>query len=318
MALRVVIVDSGVSAERLTIDSRDLCDAKWLFANRRIALVSRSTTEIQPAQLTRDQIERGIRRIEKRLEEVRKLDPNSLDRQDPYATLRPLTTSIDTAIVDTFGVGTVEHKRYLSAAYFNWPIRMGGGIPHSEKVAHVAKDRLKSIQLLESAIAQLREKLEDMDDTPTAAPVSSGVSSRKVFIVHGHDDGMKEGVARFLASIGFDPIILHEQANRGRTIIQKFREEAQDVGFAVVLLSPDDETTEGQRRARQNVILELGFFLGALGPDRVAALKKGDVETPSDFDGVIYTAYEGSWKAALATELQATGYEIDWNKVMRP
>ena len=104
----------------------------------------------------------------------------------------------------------------------------------------------------------------------------------------------------------------------GRTIIQKFREEAKDVGFAVVLLSPDDETAEGQSRARQNVILELGFFLGALGPERVAALKKGDVETPSDFDGVIYTAFDagGSWKVALSKELQAAGYSIDWNAVM--
>ncbi len=85
-----------------------------------------------------------------------------------------------------------------------------------------------------------------------------------------------------------------------------------------MLLSPDDETTAGQRRARQNVILELGFFLGALGPDRVAALKKGDVETPSDFDGVIYTAFDGggSWKVALSKELQAAGYSIDWNAVM--
>jgi predicted nucleotide-binding protein len=129
---------------------------------------------------------------------------------------------------------------------------------------------------------------------------------------------MKEGVARYLSTIGFEPIILHEQPNLGRTIIHKFRDVAQAAGFAVVLLSPDDETTAGQHRARQNVILELGFFLGALGPDRVAALKKGDVETPSDFDGVIYTAYEGNWKAALANELQAVGYDIDWNKVMKP
>lgn len=278
------------------------------------------TPDPQPAKLSRDELERGIRRLEKRLEEVKQFDPQTLDQQDPYSTIRPLSASIETAIVDTFGVNTVEFNRYYRAAHFNWPIRMGSEVGHSVKIAHVTKDRLKSIQLLESAIAHLKEKLEDMGDTPAAATLAytPDMTSRKVFIVHGHDDGMKDSTARFLNSIGFDPIILHERANKGRTIIQKFREEAKDVGFAVVLLSPDDETAEGQRRARQNVILELGFFLGALGPERVAALKKGDVETPSDFDGVIYTAFDagGSWKVALSKELQAAGYSIDWNAVM--
>lgn len=274
----------------------------------------------QPAKLSRGELERGIRRLEKRLEEVNKFDPKTLDQQDPYGTIRPLTASIETALVDTFGVNTTEHNRYYHAAHFNWPIRMGSEVSHSVKVAHVTKDRLRSIQLLESAIAHLKEKLEDMEDTAgSATPAHTpDITSRKVFIVHGHDDGMKDSTARFLSSIGFDPIILHERANTGRTIIQKFREEAKDVGFAVVLLSPDDETRAGQHRARQNVILELGFFLGRLGPERVAALKKGDVETPSDFDGVIYTAFDGggSWKVALSKELQAAGYSIDWNAVV--
>ncbi|WP_245422687.1 nucleotide-binding protein [Rhizobium sp. AG855] len=225
-------------------------------------------------------------------------------------------------MVETFGAGTIEYKRYYTAQYFYYPISMAGPVSGYQIVEALSKERLKSIQLLDSAVTYLREKLEEIGETPALIADDdddqSRLSSRKVFIVHGHDEGMKEGVARFLSAIGFDPIILHEQPNKGRTIIHKFREVAQTAGFAVVLLSPDDETTASQRRARQNVILELGFFLGALGPERVAALKKGDVETPSDFDGVIYTAYEGNWKSALATELQAVGYEIDWNKVMKP
>ncbi len=274
------------------------------------------TPELQPAKLTRDEIERGIKRLERRLDEVTKFDPETLDRRDPLSTVRPLTTSIDAALVDTFGVNTVEYKRYRSAAYFSWPLRVGGETSHGEKVQSVRQDRQRSIQLLQGAVDQLKEKLEEIGEA--AAPAHTpDVTTRKVFIVHGHDDGMKDGVARFLTSIGFDPIILHERANMGRTIIQKFRDEAKDVGFAVVLLSPDDETTAGQHRARQNVILELGFFLGALGPERVATLKKGDVEAPSDFDGVIYTPFDsGGWKVALSKELQAAGYAIDWNVVM--
>ena len=146
--------------------------------------------------------------------------------------------------------------------------------------------------------------------------------SRKVFIVHGHDDGARETVARFLERIGLEAIILHEQANQGRTIIEKVVAHS-DVGFAVVLLTPDDEgCVKGgtpEPRARQNVLLELGYFIGRLGRDKVCALKRGTVEIPSDFAGVVWEAMDdnGGWKQALARELEAAGHSIDWNKLMR-
>lgn len=146
--------------------------------------------------------------------------------------------------------------------------------------------------------------------------------SRKVFIVHGHDDGARETVARFLERIGLEAIILHEQANQGRTIIEKVVAHS-DVGFAVVLLTPDDEgCVKGGRpepRARQNVLLELGYFIGRLGREKVCALKRGELEIPSDFAGVVWETMDshGSWKQALARELEAAGHSIDWNKVMR-
>lgn len=129
-------------------------------------------------------------------------------------------------------------------------------------------------------------------------------------------------MARFLAQIGLEPIILHEQANQGRTVIEKV-EAHGNVGFAVVLLTPDDEGCQKggtpQPRARQNVLLELGYFVGLLGRKHVCALKRGDVEIPSDFGGVVYEPYDsgGGWKQILGRELQAIGHEIDWNKVMR-
>jgi Predicted nucleotide-binding protein containing TIR-like domain len=158
---------------------------------------------------------------------------------------------------------------------------------------------------------------------PTLLPERSGPAARKVFIVHGHDEGARESVARFLEQLDFDPIILHEQANQGRTIIEKI-EAHGEVGFAVVLLTPDDVggiqgggTT--QPRPRQNVLLELGYFIGRLGRARVCALKRGDVEVPSDFGGVVYEPFDGSggWKQALGRELQAAGFSIDWNVVMK-
>lgn len=157
---------------------------------------------------------------------------------------------------------------------------------------------------------------------PTILPAQASSTARKVFVVHGHDDAAKESMARFLERIGFEAVILHEQASGNRTVIEKI-EAHSDVGFAVVLLTPDDVGGEiggeGQPRARQNVILELGYFVGKLGRSRVAVFRKGDVEVPSDFGGVVYVPLDGggAWKQALASELQEAGFEIDWNKIMQ-
>lgn len=128
--------------------------------------------------------------------------------------------------------------------------------------------------------------------------------------MHGHDNEAKEGTARFLERLGLQPIVLHEQPNSGRTIIEKFETYSGDIAFAVVLLTPDDfggvaDTPQQSRpRARQNVIMELGYFMGRLGRHRVCALHKGGVQLPSDYQGVLYIELDpaGAWKAKLAQE----------------
>jgi predicted nucleotide-binding protein len=124
-------------------------------------------------------------------------------------------------------------------------------------------------------------------------------------------------------SIGFEAIILHEQTNRGRTIIEKF-EAHSDVDFALSLLTPDDhgagvDQKESRPRARQNVIMEWGYFIGHLGRSNVCALKKGDVELPSDIDGIVWEPFDkyGAWKQKLTKELEDAGFEIDWQKAAR-
>ena len=150
-------------------------------------------------------------------------------------------------------------------------------------------------------------------------------ATRKVFVVHGRDDALKHEVARLLTQLALEPVILHEQPNKSRGLIQKF-EDYSDVGFAVVLLTPDDLGFErnakpdaAKLRARQNVIFELGFFIGRLGRENVAALFAGDedFEKPSDYDGVTYIPLDaaGKWKYDLATELQAAGIDVDKNKI---
>lgn len=174
----------------------------------------------------------------------------------------------------------------------------------------------------QEAVALIDVMLEDLELGKSQQPPDGEspkiLQSDRVFVVHGHDDGMRESVARMLSSLGLEPVILHEQPERGRTIIEKFYEHS-DVGFAVVLLSPDDlgySNNEGsdsaKPRARQNVILELGFFLGRLGRESVVALHKGDVEIPSDFSGVLYKRYDsdGAWQLKLTRELRASGYNV--------
>jgi predicted nucleotide-binding protein len=139
--------------------------------------------------------------------------------------------------------------------------------------------------------------------------------------VHGHNDELKETVARYLGQLRLVPVILHERPSAGRTIIEKF-EEHSDALFAVVLLTPDDvgrvasdASADHRPRARQNVIFEWGFFVGKLGRRRVCALYAEGVELPSDVSGIIYIELDrnGAWKMLLARELKAAGVEIDLN-----
>lgn len=153
---------------------------------------------------------------------------------------------------------------------------------------------------------------------------AKGVQLKKdIFVVHGHSEGIRESVARFLEKLGLNPIILHEQPNNGRTIIEKF-EDHSNVSFAVVLLTADDigrkktdSESDNEFRARQNVIFELGFFIGKLGRKKVCAIFEKDVQLPSDYQGLLYVGYDtaGSWKLLLAKELKSGGIPVDMNKV---
>jgi len=191
----------------------------------------------------------------------------------------------------------------------------------------------KEIQELIQQLRSIFNRLELFEEAPSAipGPAAPGADApghavappgRDVFVVHGRDEGAKQTVARFLEKLNLHPIILHEQPNQGRTIIEKLHRHSE-VSFAVVLLTPDDEgrqvgTSEWQPRARQNVILELGFFVGLLGRERVCALRSPGVEVPSDLAGVVYIELDpkGAWTLALGRELKAARLEIDLNLVV--
>ena len=177
--------------------------------------------------------------------------------------------------------------------------------------------------LLESMIEEIEKDWsgEDRARNSDGLPRGDVTHDSKVFLVHGRDHGTRDTVARFLESLKLRPVILEEQADKGRTIIAKFEEEAREVRYVVVLLTPDDEGRLGDSgveyspRARQNVIFEFGYFAGTLGRRHVCALVKGDIEKPSDYDGVVYIPYDssGGWKLGLVRELKAAGLDVDAN-----
>ena len=186
-------------------------------------------------------------------------------------------------------------------------------------------DHFKHIGFLQALCAKLAAGLPPsslLSIVPTTSRDTANADCRtrdkKVFVVHGHDMTVKESSARFLEKLGLDAIILHEQANSGQTVIEKF-EMFSDVGFAVILLTPDDlghpvnDAAKIKPRARQNVILELGYFLGKLGRNRVAALCADGVEIPSDYQGVVYIELDkgGAWRTKLAQELIMAGMSIN-------
>ena len=154
---------------------------------------------------------------------------------------------------------------------------------------------------------------------------TSGVAkSNKVFIVHGHDEKAKQELEIFLAELGLEPIVLHRQADEGQTVIEKF-EKHSDVGYAFILLTPDEmayltadmDLPEGERelefRARPNVIFEFGFFVGKLGRSRVCCLHTGSVSLPSDLNGLVYKPFTTSVEEsgyAIIKELKAAGYNL--------
>ena len=176
-------------------------------------------------------------------------------------------------------------------------------------------------QMSEESQRKAEEALNQ--ETPLALSRSALALGGRVFVVHGRDDGTKEKVARLLGKLGLEPVILHEQVDSGRTVIEKI-EKNSDVGFAVILLTADDvgklaRVSEVEKpRARQNVIFEFGYFIGRIGRNRVCALFDEGVEPPSDIAGFVYVPLDpfGAWRMRLVMELQKVGYKVDANKAL--
>jgi predicted nucleotide-binding protein len=263
-------------------------------------------------------IELGIKKLNRRIEQVRSLDPQSIGFDDQQ--VEAAERDIGTTVLEIFGQRSPEYREHqyhrIWHGDFNLvdddyarQVKFADGIP-------------QTIKMLEGLIARLEEKKEDLnlEKLLPKSQVAQSSASRRVFLVHGRDEELKLVVARFLEKLKLNPIILHEQPNQGQTLIEKF-EANSDVGFAVVLLTPDDmgfssgDPSHPVPRARQNVVFELGYFFGRIGRGKVCGLFKGGVEIPSDVHGVAYVSFEDpkGWQLLLAREIKAAEIDVDLN-----
>ena len=292
-------------------------------------MATRKTPAPTQANLTPQQMKKGIARINRVIAEIEDFDATGLtQRWGPEQ--KALEATIEGALASIFGHETVEYRRYARATQLDHggvSVSFGGRNMHEESRKareYVSQGKIAAVEILKSAVKWLNEELSDSTEADAAVTESSAATaamSRKIFIVHGHDVAAQQALARFIERLEFEAIILSERPSQGRTIIEKI-EAHSDVGFAVVLLTPDDvggKTPDTLKpRARQNVLLELGYFMSLLGRRRVCTLAKGNLEIPTDFAGMVWTDMDdaGAWKVALARELDATGYNIDWKKAM--
>jgi len=181
-------------------------------------------------------------------------------------------------------------------------------------------NKINNLKQLVEKLPLLKSEFDEQVKTSKNSQIDFDNAS--VFIVHGHDEEAQVKVARFIEKLGFKPIILHEQASSGRTIIEKI-EEYSNVGFGIVLYTPCDiggkqiHPPQLKPRARQNVVFEHGYLIGKIGRNNVCALVKGTVETPNDISGVVYVEMDAAdtWHFKIAKELKSSGYDVDMNKI---
>lgn len=231
------------------------------------------------------------------------------------------TRDIKIVLADFYGKSSPRYSQFDAvdfAASVWWE-----GRPDSDNEPYFREGLKEAEAFLTSRVQELEEDIADEDhQSPlrSQVPRVQASNARKIFVVHGHDKGTKETVARYLSKLELEPIILHERPNEGKTIIEKF-EHHSDVGCAVVILTADDvgaskaDPSKLEDRARQNVVFEMGFFYARLGRSKTIALLQKGLAKPSDIDGVLYIPMEdGIWEVQLLRELKAAGLHIDANK----
>ncbi len=252
-----------------------------------------------------------------------------------YEKVQKLITEADeliskqvTAEDTEFGIWEYKVKKYIIEKFgdksfemnafddINFSLSIISSRTHDSEFVNACKE---GISMAKGMLKIYLEDLDNNDHDITTNNKSIGrVLYDSVFIVHGHDNALKQSVARIIEKQNIKAIILSEQTNKGKTIIEKFEEYANIPG-AICLFTKDDIATDKCKskkifRARQNVIFETGYFMGKIGRDKVIILSDSKIDMPSDLSGVLYTSNK-NWEIVVLKELREIGYNIDMNKL---
>jgi predicted nucleotide-binding protein len=230
--------------------------------------------------------------------DMRREFPKDLDeiKSFSYAVYKSISTAIDNDIYMRYCFGGGQYAKALEEFqevfydYFAMAI---------EDIINAAKTESKNIN---SGWQRNQTSVGDHNH-----------KEKMVFIIHGHDNYLKLQTQLLLERAKVEYIVLHEVLDKGRTIIDKLIDEGGRASYAIALLSPDDMVENGLKRARQNVVFEIGYFMGKLGKSNVRLLKMDGVEIPSDLQGILYEEYDekGAWKTHLLNELEEAGITVD-------
>lgn len=278
---------------------------EWVNSNNEEALLSKNNTSERKTMNSYEKLVCIINQIDDFIDkQVTSKDPG----------FQAWKSETNRFLIGQYGERSYEYKEFNSFRFAPAAIPFG----QSDRVfVDACKKDLEQVKAI------LQSYLKEIPDSATRRKDEMISVNNKVFIVHGHDDLAKITVARSLERMGFEAIILHEQPDEGKTIIEKI-EKYSDVSYAVVIYTECDigrDKTKGdsmnRNRARQNVVFEHGYLIGKLGRDHVCALVKGDVETPGDISGVVYTPMDDNmaWEVSLYKNMKAIGISVDMNKL---
>jgi len=190
-------------------------------------------------------------------------------------------------------------------------------------IENILKGKVKGAYLCTEKFLSPTEKAT----TSAQQATSASDARRRVFVVCGTDSEMKQTITNALTKLKIVPVVMCEEPSQGKKIVERFA-DYEDIGFAVILLSPDDSVyikdespIKRKLRPRQDVVFELGFLLGKLGKSNVLVFFRecANFEIPTDFEGIKVTAFDDreSWKLALLRELTNCGYSVDAERILK-
>ncbi len=252
-------------------------------------------------------------KLKKYIDEIEKLISSDCNARDPM--LQTWFDDIKLFIAKKFGNNSIELSLLQNITFIDKG-KVDNGIVVFEDVSR--KELMHIKKLLNNYLQEIMEEKNGNTYNIQLKGLPKQFDNKKIFIVHGHDGELKGDVALFIQKQDIDAIILSNQANQGKTIIEKI-EDNSDVGCAVCLFTKDDigkakAGKETQFRARQNVVFETGYFYGKIGRDHTVIIYEDGVELPSDLQGIAYTK-NGAWQMDLIRDLVKMGYYIDPKKI---